>query len=133
MTSDDIGKLVLRLTLGILMLFHGLAKITHGIDFIIKTLAARGLPEYLAYGVYVGEVVAPILIIIGYFTRIGAAIIFANMVFALILVHTDHFWILGDHGGWRLELQAFFLLTALAVIQLGAGKLSVSKGRGPWD
>ena len=36
-------------------------------------------------------------------------------VFALFLAHAGHFTDLTSSGGWRLELQAFFLVTALVV------------------
>jgi putative oxidoreductase len=37
------------------------------------------------------------------------------MVFALVLVHTGDFFQLTQTGGWKLELQAFFLVSALVV------------------
>ncbi|MBE1851196.1 DoxX family protein, partial [Escherichia coli] len=68
----DTGLLLLRLTFGILMLFHGVAKIEHGVNWIVSILQAVGLPGFIAYGVYIGEVVAPVLIILGIFTRPAA-------------------------------------------------------------
>ncbi|WP_213976007.1 DoxX family protein, partial [Serratia marcescens] len=61
----DAGKLALRLTFGGLMLFHGVAKIQHGIGWIADALQQQGLPAFIAYGVYVGEILAPILIVLG--------------------------------------------------------------------
>src|SRR5687767_10853837 len=90
--ADDAGKLILRLTLGILILLHGIAKIFGGIDGLEKTVAGAGLPSVLAYGVYVGEVLAPLLVIFGFYARFGAAIIVVNMLFAIFLAHrTDLF------------------------------------------
>src|SRR5713101_1753933 len=40
----DVGKLVLRLTTGGLMLFHGVDKLIHGLGHIRSDLAAAGLP-----------------------------------------------------------------------------------------
>lgn len=120
--NHDLGKLILRLTLGVLILFHGVSKLVGGVSGIEGMLVARELPAILAYGVYVGEVIAPLMLIIGYYSRVGAALIAVNMLFALGLAHADQFFSLGNSGGWRLELQAFFLLTAVAVILLGPGK-----------
>ncbi len=61
----DAGKLALRLTFGGLMLFHGVAKIQHGVGWIADALQQQGLPAFIAYGVYVGEILAPILIVFG--------------------------------------------------------------------
>ncbi len=71
--NADLGKLIVRLTLGGLLLFHGIAKLLNGIGFIEGQLASHGLPTILAYGVYIGgEVIAPLMVILGYQTRIGA-------------------------------------------------------------
>ncbi len=68
---EDLGKLILRISIGGLLLFHGIFKITHGIGFLHGLLEAKGWPTFLAYGAYVGEVVAPILVILGVLTRLG--------------------------------------------------------------
>ena len=122
--NDAAGKLLLRLTVGGLMLFHGISKLFNDgtVGFIGSKLADAGLPEALAYGVYIGEVVAPLMIIVGLLTRAGAALIVINMLFAILLVHTGDLFALSDHGGWRLELQGFYLLVSLAIVFLGSGR-----------
>lgn len=122
MDNADLGKLILRLTLGGLMLFHGIAKLLNGIGFIEGELASHGLPTVLAYGVYIGEILAPLMVILGYQTRIGALLIIFNMLVAIALVHGHQLLALGSNGGWALELQGFFLFTAVAVIFLGPGR-----------
>ncbi|HWK51037.1 MAG TPA: DoxX family protein [Steroidobacter sp.] len=128
---EDAGKLVLRLTLGGLMLFHGFAKLTGGIDFIFAVVAKAGLPSFVAYGVYVGEVLAPALLIAGWYSRAAATIIAVNIMFALGLVHTPELFKLGDSGGWALELQGMFLFTAVALALLGPGQFSIDRRRAP--
>ena len=125
--NESIGKLVLRLTLGALMLFHGVAKVLHpgSLDFISGNLASLGLPEFIAYGVYVGEIIAPLMIIFGIGARIGGLLIVINMIFAIVLSHAGDLLSLTDHGGYRLELQAFYLFCGLAVMILGSGKLAI--------
>lgn len=120
--NADLGKLIVRLTLGGLLLFHGIAKLLNGIGFIEGQLASHGLPTVLAYGVYIGEVIAPVMVILGYQTRIGALIIVFNMIVAIALVHGHQLLTLSGNGGWALELQGFFLFTALALIFLGPGR-----------
>ena len=123
---EDVGKLVLRLTVGGLMLFHGISKLSGGIGFITDVVVKAGLPSIVAYGVYVGEVIAPILIIIGLYSRVGAAVIAVNMLFALCLVHTAELFSLGQSGGWAVELQGFYLFGAIAVVLLGPGRFSIN-------
>lgn len=120
--NADLGKLILRLTLGGLLLFHGISKLINGIGFIEGQLTSHGIPAFFAYGVYIGEVIAPLMILLGYQTRIGAVIIVFNMLVAIALVHTHQLLTLGGNGGWALELQGFFLFTAVALIFLGPGK-----------
>ena len=122
--NDAAGKLLLRLTVGGLMLFHGISKLFNPgtAGFIGSKLAEAGLPEALAYGVYIGEVVAPLMIIVGLLSRAGAALIVINMLFAIILVHAGDLFALTEHGGWRLELQGFYLLGSLAIVFLGSGR-----------
>jgi putative oxidoreductase len=124
---DDTGKLVLRLMLGILMLFHGVAKILHGIDPIQGMLANHGLPGFLANAVYLGEVVAPVLVILGYYARVGAGLILVNMVVAILLAHSGDLLTLTAHGGWRLELQGMYLFTATALLLTGPGRFSINR------
>ncbi len=121
--SDSLGKLIFRLTLGGLMLFHGVAKVTNpgSLEFITGKVVELGLPDILAYGVYIGEVVAPILVIIGLFARIGGLLIAVNMIFAILLVHMGDLTIITQNGGWKLELQAFFLFGGLSLLFMGSG------------
>ncbi|MAY03761.1 MAG: GntR family transcriptional regulator [Gammaproteobacteria bacterium] len=122
--STDNAKLILRLTLGILLLFHGWAKVTGGIGFIEGLLQNNGLPGFLGYLVYLGEVVAPLLLLAGAYVRVGAALIIGNMVVAILLVHTGDIFALNGTGGWAIELQMFYLMNAVVILMLGAGKYS---------
>ena len=128
--QEDVGKLALRVALGVLILFHGVAKLTGGIDFITDVVVKAGLPSFVAYGVYVGEVVAPLMVLAGWHTRIGAALIALNMIFAIGLVHASELLAIGPSGGWALELQGMFLFAALAVELLGPGRFSVDARQG---
>lgn len=132
-SSDDLGKLVLRLTLGILLLFHGMAKLSHGVGGIEGMVAAHGLPGFLGWAVYIGEVVAPILLIIGVYARAAGVLVVLNMLVAIALVHSGQLFELGRSGGWQLELQGFYLFCGLAVALLGAGGYSLGRTSGKWN
>ena len=126
-TSDDTGKLILRLTLGGLILLHGIAKILGGVGPIQGMLSGVGLPEALAFGIYLGEVLGPVLLILGFYARVGAALIVINMLFALLLAHSDELMTLGQTGGWALELQGMFLFTGIALMLMGPGRISINQ------
>ena len=125
--ADDLGKLILRVTLGVLLLLHGIAKVTRGVPGIEKMVEGIGLPSYFAFGVYLGEVLAPILVLLGFYARLGAALIVVNMLFAIVLAHRADLLVLTKTGGWALELQAFFLFTALALALMGPGRFSINR------
>ncbi|HEX4861854.1 MAG TPA: DoxX family protein [Rhizomicrobium sp.] len=127
--QDDLGKLVLRLTVGALLLLHGVHKMLTGIAPIEAMVVARHLPQALAYGVYVGEIIAPVMVMLGIFARIGAGIIVVNMVMAVVLAGMSSIAQLNPMGGYALELEAFYMLGALSIAFLGAGRFSIAGGR----
>lgn len=128
LSNDHIGKLILRLTVGGLMLFHGVSKIQNPgtIEYIASNLSSYGIPSFLANGVYLGEVFAPALIVLGIFTRYSGMVIVINMLVAIFLMHLSDIFTLTQHGGWRLELQGFYLFGAAAIVFLGSGDYAVS-------
>ena len=130
---SDLGRLLLRVGLGAMILLHGVAKIVGGPGFIVGLLDKAGLPSQLAWGVYIGEVIAPLLLVIGMLTRPAAAVIAINMLFAIWLVHMPELFARGKSGGWALELQGMFLVAALAVMLLGAGRYSVGGSSGRFN
>ena len=109
--QEEMGRLILRLTVGVLMLFHGYSKIINpgSLDWIGGTLSAYQLPGILAYGVYVGEVLAPLMVIIGFRARLGGWLIVVNMIFALLLAHSGELLSLSEHGAPAVELQLFLM------------------------
>jgi|TARA_B110000503_G_scaffold17475_1_gene25383 putative oxidoreductase len=125
--SESLAKLALRLTVGILLLFHGIDKIINpsSIEGIGRNLTDFNLPYFLSYGVYLGEVLAPLMIIIGLKTRAGAFIIAINMVFAILLFHSHQLLQTNNHGGWTLELQGLYLIGAVVIFLQGSGKYAV--------
>jgi putative oxidoreductase len=133
MRGDDLAKFLLRVTLGVLMLFHGVGKIGARADYAPGLVAKVGLPSELGYLVYVGEVVAPILLILGIWTRPAALLVVINMVVAFLLVLSKRFFALGNFGGWALELEGMFFMTALVVALLGAGRFSLGGASGRWN
>lgn len=124
--GQDIGKFILRVSLGGLFFMHGIGKIQNGISGIEDLLIAKNLPGYLAYGVFIGELIGPILMIIGFRSKIGALMVAATMAAAVWLAHPTDIYKLNQGGGWAVELQALYFFGALAVFFLGGGKHGVS-------
>jgi putative oxidoreductase len=112
---DDLGKLLLRVSIGAMLMLHGIAKLTGGVDGIAGMLQQRGLPGELAYAVFIGELLAPLAMILGLWTRPAALLAAINMVVAIALAHAGDVLKLGQQGGWAIELQGLFLVGSLAV------------------
>ncbi|NIG74383.1 DoxX family protein [Klebsiella sp. Ap-873] len=127
LNKDDLGKLLLRLAVGGLMLFHGLHKLFGGVDGIKGMLAAHGIPEFVAYGVLLGEVLAPLLIILGILTRLSALGLACTMIVAWLLVGVGETFMLDKTGAWGIESLMYFFLGALAIVFCGGGRYAFGK------
>jgi putative oxidoreductase len=127
MANEKAGKFVLRVALGVIVLLHGIAKLKGGIGPITGMVEAQGLPGELAYAVYIGEVLAPIMMILGYYARVGGALVAVNMLVALFLVHRGDLLMLNPQsGGWAVETQELMLFGAIAVMLLGPGQPAIN-------
>ncbi|MFZ9596074.1 MAG: DoxX family protein [Bdellovibrionia bacterium] len=125
--KEDVSKLLLRLGTGGMMLPHGIAKLTAGLEFIRTSLTQVGLPEFLAPAVFIGELVAPLGLILGFGTRISGLILATNMVFTLFLAHRDSLFKLNEYGGWDIELNVFYLICGLVLALIGGGRIAVKR------
>lgn len=127
----NFGLLLLRIMIAGLMLFHGIAKL-NSLAGIENMLTEAGLPTFMAYGVYITELVAPILIIIGFRTRIASLVFFFGMMTAMFLAHSDHIFALSKTGGLEIELLLLYAFGALVFFFTGAGCYAVSTTN-TWD
>lgn len=125
MLYPDIAKLLLRLTLGVLILFHGIHKLVHGISGVESLNAAADLPAFFAYGVYIGELIAPIFVILGLYARFAAGVIAFNMLMAIYLAYGFSFS-LSKFGGLSWETPLLFLVMSILVVLLGSGRYAVN-------
>lgn len=129
---EDLGLLILRLSVGVLMLLHGIAKLQHGVGPIEGIITSAGLPAFLTYGVYLGEVVAPLFIIFGFGTRAAALVLAGNCVVAALTAHAADIISLNATGGWGVELLGLYFFGALALVFTGGGKYALSR-KYIWD
>ncbi|HBR52715.1 MAG TPA: DoxX family protein [Flavobacteriaceae bacterium] len=118
----DIGLLVLRIGMAALMLTHGIPKF---MAFIGGDLSVVGDP--LGIGgmltsilVLLGELVAPVLIIIGIKTRFAAVASAITMAVAAFVVH-------GADPLAKKEMALLYLIGFLSIALMGAGSISVDK------
>jgi putative oxidoreductase len=127
-TSSDVGALILRVTLGGVIFMHGFNKVIHGIDEQIQVLASNGIPGQFMLFVYISEVLAPALIVLGILTRLSSLSIIVTMI---IVFYVLPFPVgLDEHGALTIESQLFFLLLPAAIFFIGPGRYRLWKNDG---
>jgi len=119
------AALLLRVSLGVLALAHGLLKI---IVFTpagtVGFFASLGLPAFLAYATIGIEVVGGLMLVAGVLSRYVSIAMIPVLLGAIFFAHADAGWLFSNEGGgW--EFPAFW--TAALVVQalLGDGALSL--------
>lgn len=118
------GPILLRLALGTVFVAHGWAKLTGPLGtpdgFNIESWGWP-YPVVWAWVVAVVETFGGLLIVVGLFTRIAAALVACVMVVAIVQIKLE----LGLVGGFELDFT--LLMTALALVITGGGRLSVDR------
>jgi len=131
-TKQHIGLLLLRISIAFTMLIYGISKLIFGIDFISGLIAQYGLPPFLGYGVFVGEIIAPLLIIIGYRTKLAGLIFAINCFVAIIMVQLPNLLKINEFGGWEIGPLFIYTIFGIALFFTGAGKYSMAT-KNKWD
>nr|WP_314477789.1 DoxX family protein [uncultured Campylobacter sp.] len=128
MKNFNLGILFARLGLGICLFMHGLAKILHGIGGVKSILTKAGLPEIIAYGSYAGEIFAPLMIILGIFSRIAALLVIGTSLTIMYAYHgLGNLLELTNAGGFKAEILYLYIALSLCIIFSGSGKYAIRK------
>ena len=113
--------LLLRLSLGLLFLAHGLLKLlVFTLPGTAQFFASVGLPGFMAYLVAPAEIVGGLMLIMGLYTRWVAIALFPILLVATFKVHGSSGWLFTNKGGgW--EFPAFFAVATVVQFLLGDG------------
>jgi putative oxidoreductase len=118
----DAALLILRVVLGVIMIYHGWPKVTN-LGGVIEGFTGMGIPLPAVAAVFaaVAEVGGGLLMLIGVLTDIAGLAFAIDMLGAIIFVHARNGFGV-DKGGveWPLALMAMALAIALA----GPGRFS---------
>jgi putative oxidoreductase len=132
-TNDSVAPSVLRVSLGGVILGHGLQKVFgwfggYGIEGTMKFFASVGMPSVLGALVIVSDFLGSLALIAGLATRFSAAAAGAVMLGATLLVHLPHGFFMNWGGAARGEGYEFHLLAmalAAALVHSGGGRASL--------
>jgi len=123
--SQNIGKLILRFSIGFLLLFHGVHKLKYGVAYITKLLESQHIITWLAYGSYIIEIIAALFLIIGWKSRIWASLIALYMLVAIYLTKYSHLFSLSTNGALSIEREVLFFMGAFTIVLLGSGRYAI--------
>ena len=128
MKNVDLGLLFLRLGLGICLFMHGFGKILYGVGGVKSILVDTGLPSFLAYFAYLSEVLAPIMIAVGFYSRLGALLVFGS---SLVILYSyfglSNLLELTNVNGFKAELIYLYITISLCIISSGSGKYAIKQ------
>lgn len=130
--NKNLGILILRLAIPFTMLIYGINKVIEGTGFIGSLLEQYGLPEIMANGVFIGEIVAPLMLMMGFRTRLAGLIFSFNCLLAIAMAQTQSIFKLNEFGGWSLDLLFIYLMVGIVFYVSGAGKYALSTSN-RWD
>jgi len=123
---QDIGLLVARLVLGLVLVGHGWQRFSHGMGASADMLTRYGLPEpqLFAWGGTVLEVIGGALLIFGLLTPVVAAFVVAEQVMVIA-------WLKWQNGLWQatdgIEYSVVLAALALMLLVFGAGRTGVDQ------
>jgi putative oxidoreductase len=124
----SIGLLLLRLSIGVMMIHHGHEKLADPQQFANTYVASLHLPFplFFAYAAGFSELIGSWLVILGFLTPLGALALTATMATAAY----QHILTAGLNI-YVLELVVLYLGGSLALLFNGAGRFSFDAAMGP--
>jgi putative oxidoreductase len=125
--NRDFGLLLVRLAIGIPMLFYGISKVVYGVEPILEMVENHNLPGFFTYGVYVGEVLAPLMLVVGFYVRAAALLFSINGLCALLIGQSSAVFKLNDYGGWAIEVLFMYIVVGLSLCFTGGGSYALQR------
>ena len=121
--NPDLALLILRVVLGIIMIYHGWPKVTN-LGGTIEAMAGMGVPAPAVAAIFatVAEVVGGLLMVLGAFTDIAGLMFAIDMLGAITFVHAKNGFSVAKGG---MEWPLLLVAAALAIALAGPGRYAV--------
>ena len=134
-TDESLTGLLARLTLGFVILPHGLQKLLglfggYGFTATMNALTGGGMPWIVAFLVILGESFGALGLIFGFISRFAAFGITLIMLGAIFLAHLSNGFFMNWYGqqpGEGFEYHLLAIGLGLIVLLRGAGRWSVDR------
>lgn len=118
------GAFVLRVTLGLAALSHGLTKLlVFTPSGTVAFFGSLGYPGWLAWAVMLIEIIGGVALLVGYYARI-VALVQIPILLGAVMVHFPNGWMFASpNGGWEYPL--FWAAALLALVLVGPGVFAI--------
>jgi putative oxidoreductase len=134
-TDEDVGMLIVRFALGLVMFHHGAQKMLgwfggRGFAGTLQDMTGMGLPLVVVFLVILAEFFGSIALVTGFLGRVGAFGILCVMLGAMFMVHLQNGFFMNWSGQQQGEGYEYHLLAigmALAILVKGSGSLSIDR------
>ena len=134
-TDDDVGRLIVRLALGLVMVPHGAQKLLGwfgggGFAATLQGMTGMGLPAVVVFLVILAEFFGSLSLITGFLGRVGALGILGVMLGAIFMVHLPNGFFMnwmGNQKGEGIEYHLLAIGMALAILVKGSGAFSIDR------
>lgn len=131
-TKEDAGAFIARITLGIVILPHGLQKLLGlfggaGFSGTVDFFVSSGIPAFVAVLIIIGESFGALGLILGFLSRIAALGVTIIMLGAIFLVNLNYGFFMNWFGNKAGEGYEYHLLA------VGLGLIVLIKGGGKWS
>ena len=134
-TNDDFSLFIARITLGIVILPHGLQKLLGmfggaGFSGTVDFFVGSGIPSAVAILIIICESFGALGLILGFLSRLAAFGLTLIMLGAIFMVHLQNGFFMnwfGNQAGEGFEYHILALGLSLVVLIKGGGKWSIDR------
>ncbi len=126
LTNTNYGALITRLSLGGILLSHGLLKVlVFTIPGTVGYFASLGLPAIAAYLTIFAEIAGGTAILLGLYSRL-ASLFSIPLLLGALWAHAGNGWVFSSEGGgWEFPLLLVLLASTVAI--QGSGPFAMRK------
>ncbi|MEO9780494.1 MAG: DoxX family protein [Sedimentitalea sp.] len=124
--DTNYSALIMRLSLGAVLLAHGMLKLlVFTVPGTVGYFASLGLPPIAAHLTIYGEILGGTALLIGVYARL-VALAALPLLLGTVWVHSANGWLFSSEGGgWEFPL--LLVVMAIAVVAQGAGPFAVKR------
>ncbi len=135
-TNDEVAPLVLRLVLAAVFIPHGCQKMLglfggHGFSATMQMFTENmHIPAVLAFLVICTEFFGPMLLVLGFLSRLASLAIFILMSVAVATIHVHNGFFMnwsGQQKGEGFEYHLLVMAITVALMIAGSGKWSLDR------